>query len=54
MAALFDSFEESKEIVPGSKHLTLVDIRFSKARDFYNVVKQKVNVFPVKYAAYKE
>ena len=29
-AALFDSFEEAKEIVPGSKHLTLVDIKLAK------------------------
>jgi len=30
VAALFDSFEEAKEIVSRSKHVTLVDIRFSK------------------------
>ena len=53
IGALFDSYEEAKFIVPGSKHINLVDIKLSKVTDFYNVVKEKANAFPVKYAAYK-
>ena len=54
IGAVFDAYEESKEVIPNTTPLSLVDIKLSKKRDFYNVKKKNPSAFPVSYAAYKE
>ena len=53
LGALFDSYEEAKEVVPGSRHLNLVDIKLSKKADSYGVKKTRVNFLKVLQTAYK-
>ena len=41
----FDAFEESKEIVPNSRSISLQDINLTKHKDFYRAKKKDANVF---------